>query len=694
MEGSQPLTILFAEDDSVSAKILGRTLQNLGDTAHGFVNGQQALDWFIEKQPPIIISDWMMPLMDGLEFCSKVRALQLPHYTYFILLTANAGQANYRKAMDSGVDDFLSKPFRRDDLYIRLRVAERIVRQRWETDAKIRSLAHFPSDNPNPVLQADREGRITYANQATLGLLKLWGCDVGGNLPGSLLPLLSQSPESGLVRECELCCDHRTFSFAVTSVSQEGLIYLYGHDITARKHAETQLIDMRNRAVTQSLQDALTGIGNRVLLDQRLPELIEKMKVSQRKLGLVLIDIDNFKDINDSYGHKVGDQVIIHVAHALRDHLKSRDSVCRWGGDELVLLISDLPNRSVMRQICDRLIQFVKEGVAQSDLPKITLSMGFSVYPDDAECPETLMQKADQALYQAKADGRDAWREYSGDSVLFTSTQNVYQRLNAAIEEQRITAFFQPVWDVVGNRPAGVEALARWPDPALGFVSPDEFIPLAESKGLIIALSRLVMKKSFETMQLWRNQGLDLTLSLNLSKRQLVDKHFLTELYTLVDDHQLPHSNIIFEVTERQSILGHAIGRQRLEEMVAAGFRLSLDDFGSGYSSFDLVGELPFHEMKIYGGLIRKMDTPQGKRIVQAIIEMGLTLGLTLVAEGVESEEQVEILRSMGTQKIQGYHYSKPLPQDKLMDYLKGMAQRGHFSRPDNVTEASQKISF
>lgn len=694
MDGSKPLTILYAEDDPVSAKILGRTLQNLGYTAHGFVNGQLAMEWFLENQPPIIISDWMMPLMDGLEFCSKVRSCQLSHYTYFILLTANAGQANYRKAMDNGVDDFLSKPFRRDDLYIRLRVAERIVRQRWETDAKIRSLAHFPSDNPNPVLQADRTGRITYANQASLGLLKLWGCEVGGILPESLLPLLDAQVGAGHVRESELSCEQRTFSFAVTSVSEGGLIYLYGHDITARKRAETELIAMRNRAVTQSLQDALTGIGNRVLLDQRLPELIEMMKVSQRKMALVLIDIDNFKDINDSYGHKVGDQVIIHVAHALRDHLKARDSVCRWGGDELVLLISDLPDRSVMRVICDRLIQSVKEGVAHSDLPKITLSMGFAVYPDDAECGELLLQKADQALYQAKADGRDAWREYNGEASLFNSTQNLYQRLSNAIQEERITAFFQPVWDVVGNRPAGVEALARWPDPELGFVPPDEFIPLAESKGLIIPLSRLVMQRSFEAMREWRKQGLDLTLSLNLSKRQLVDKNFLTDLYRMVDSHQLPHERIIFEVTERQSILGHAIGRQRLEEMVAAGFRLSLDDFGSGYSSFDMVGDIPFQEMKIYGGLIRKMDTPQGKRIVQAIIEMGLTLGMTLVAEGVESAEQVETLRTMGTQKIQGYFYSKPLPQDKLMDYLRTVEQRGHFARVDKVTGPGPSISY
>ncbi|MBI1840681.1 MAG: EAL domain-containing protein [Verrucomicrobia bacterium] len=695
MEGSKPLTILYAEDDAVSAKLLGRTLQNLGYEAHGFVNGHQALEWFEKIQPPIIISDWMMPQMDGLEFCRRVRALDLPYYTYFILLTANSSETNYHKAMDHGVDDFLAKPFRREDLHMRLRVAERIVRQRWETEAKIRSLAHFPADNPNPILQANRDGAITYANQASLSLLRLWKADVGGALPDSLLPLLATVARGEqAVSEAELYCDNRTYSFAVTSVSEDGLIYLYGHDITARKRAETDLIAMRNRAVMQSLQDALTGIGNRVLLEQRLPELLQKATQDGKKLALVLVDIDNFKDINDSYGHKVGDQALIHVGHTLRDHLKSRDCVCRWGGDELVILISELQHRSQMRPICERLIQTVKEGLGSSDLPKFTLSMGFAVFPDDAPSGETLLQKADQALYQAKADGRDCWREYLGESKILQSTQHMIQRLTAAIDESRLTAYFQPVWDVVNQRPAGVESLARWVDPELGYIPPDEFIPLAEAKGLIIPLSRVVMRKSLETMRDWRSRGYDLTLSLNLSKRQLVETHFLTDLYRMVDEFQLPHDRVIFEVTERQSILGHALGRQRIEAMIAAGFRLSLDDFGSGYSSFDLVGEIPFHELKIYGGLIRKMNTPQGRRIVQAIVEMGLTLGLTVVAEGAEQEEEVNILREMGTQKIQGYYYSKPLPQEKLFAYLEEQTRRGRFSRPANVPGADKNVSF
>lgn len=671
MEEGKPITILYAEDDPVSSRILGKTLQSLGYTAFGYPNGAEALEWFKAHQPPIIISDWMMPQLDGVGFCEQVRALNLPQYTYFIMLTANAGQANYRKAMDSGVDDFLVKPFKRDDLYIRLRVAERIIRQRWEAESKIRSLAHFPADNPNPVLQADRDGKIVYANKASLPLLKDWSCEVGAPLPNSLQGLLESRLASGPARETELSCQHRVFSFATTSVSEDGDVYLYGHEITARKRAEAELIAMRNQAVSQSLQDALTGIGNRVLFQQRLPELLESVEASGRKLALVLIDIDNFKEINDSYGHKVGDQVIIHVGHTLRDRLKGKDCVCRWGGDELVLLITDLPDRHMMGPICERLRDAVKRGATESDLPtSVSLSMGFAIYPDDAQNGEGLLQKADHALYDAKADGRDCWREFKGESQELKGIQNVFQHLTVALQEKRLTAHFQPVWDVINNKVAGVEALARWPDPARGFIPPDQFIPVAEAKGLIIPLSKQVLRISLETMKAWRDLGFELTLSVNLSKRQLVEPQFLSDLRSQVDELQLPHQRIIFEVTERQSILGHALGRQRLEEMAKDGYRLSLDDFGSGYSSFDLVGELPFHELKIYSGLVQRMNQPRGRGIIQAVVEMGHSLGLTVVAEGVESEEEVRTLREIGVHKIQGYFYSKPLAAPDLYKYL------------------------
>lgn len=696
MEVGKPLNILFAEDDPVSSKILGKTLQALGYRHHGVSNGKEALEWFAANQPPIIISDWMMPQMDGLTFCQRVRDLGLAQYTYFIMLTANTGQAHHRKAMDSGVDDFLSKPIRRDDLFIRLRVAERIIRQRWESEAKISKLARFPSDNPNPVLETDRDGRIVYANGASKPLLEEWGCAIGDALPMALQNLARTPPQDGKAHETELMCAKKIYSFAVTSVNQDGDAYIYGHDITARKKAETELIAMRNQAVSQSLQDALTGIGNRVLFQQRFPELIERTKQNGRKMALVLVDIDNFKDINDGYGHKVGDQVIVHVGHTLRDRLKWKDSVCRWGGDELVLLISDLPDRVQMGPICERLMDAVKQGAVESDLPaNITLSMGFSVYPDDADCMEGLLQRADHALYQAKADGRNCWREYKGDTGIISGAQNLFQRLVQTLSAHEIQTHFQPVWDVRNQTVAGVEALARWKDPQLGFISPDQFIPLAEAKGLIVELSRQVLKQSLQMMHQWMQAGHDLTLSVNLSKRQLVERGFLDELVAQVDALSLPHQRIIFEVTERQSILGHAVGRSRLQEMSQMGFRLSLDDFGSGYSSFDLVGELPFDELKIYSGLIKKMTTNRGSGIVQAVVDMGHTLGLTVVAEGVEKPEQVEALSKMGIHKIQGYYYSKPLCPPDLLDYLtKHPKQPTATDRPRSGSEKPSNISF
>ncbi|MBM3846188.1 MAG: EAL domain-containing protein [Verrucomicrobia bacterium] len=671
MGGDGKTKILYAEDDLVSARMLGRTLEALGYEVRGCSNGREALELFAQFQPQIIISDWMMPEVNGLQFCSEIRKQGLSQYTYFIVLTANTGESNYRMAMDAGVDDFLSKPLSREELQVRLRVGERIVRQRWKAEAMIRSLARFPADNPNPVLQANRAGMITYANKACLPLLNELGCSVNGPLPPDLRTLMVDCQEDSLAQR-ELSCRRRTYSFAVTSISEEGLAYIYGHDITDRKRAETELITMRNQAIEQSLQDVLTGIGNRVLFQQQLPKALEESSRSGRRAALVFVDIDNFKEINDGHGHKMGDQVIIHVAHTLRDHLKASDSVCRWGGDELVVVLSDLEEPACVSEICERLSVAVRENAAGSEVPaSLTLSMGYSVYPDDADTEEMLLQRADQALYKAKADGRNCIRGYSRRDGRDRAGMSLFQRLTQALKEERMTAFFQPVWDVVNNRVAGVESLARWHDPDWGFVPPDEFIPVAERKGLIVQLSRQVLRCSLMAMSAWRDAGFDLTLSVNLSKRQLVEPRFLDDLREQIDALRLPHYQIIFEVTERQSILGNAVGRQRLEEMEREGYRLSLDDFGSGYSSFDLVGEIPFQELKIYSGLINRMEQPRGRGIVQAVVDMGHTLGLTVVAEGVEHEEQVVRLRGMGIHKIQGYYYSKPLSLEQLLVYLK-----------------------
>jgi EAL domain-containing protein (putative c-di-GMP-specific phosphodiesterase class I) len=318
-------------------------------------------------------------------------------------------------------------------------------------------------------------------------------------------------------------------------------------------------------------------------------------------------------------------------------------------------------------------MQAVKDHAIGLDITApVSLSLGSAIFPDDARDPTLLMQQADHALYLAKADGRNCWREFKGfpDGHDAKGQADLFMRLTAAVADGRITTFYQPIVDSNTQQVVGAEALARWQDEHCGWVSPDVFIPLAEEKGLIFKLGHLVLEQALDQLQLWRQRGLELTVSVNLSKRQLVDAEFHCSLVHLVRQRDLKPEWVFLEVTERQSVLGQALGRQRLEELAASGFRLSIDDFGSGYSSFDLVGETSFSELKIHLGLVRRSDTPRGRRILQAIVEMGRTLGLRVVAEGVEDAMTQAMLTALGAHKLQGYLFSRPLQAGAFLSFV------------------------
>jgi diguanylate cyclase (GGDEF)-like protein len=673
------MKILLAEDDLVTRRFLTVMLQNLGHEVTATADGEEALAQFLSYHPPVVISDWHMPHLDGVELCQRLRNLGLDQYTFFILLSVKSDRSDYLKAMQAGVDDFLDKSISLEELSVRLRVADRIIVQREDSDRKIRTLARFPSDNPNPVLQVDTGGKLVYANMASLPLLNQWNCNVGEPAPEKLRGLADQISDGEERRELEIDCADRTFSFSATSVAEAGIVYLYGHDITDRKRAENELVQLKNQAEEYALHDQLTGLPNRRLLADRLKQEISRAGRLSQKLGLLVIDIDNFKQINDGYGHKVGDQVIVSIGRHLKDSLRDSDTVCRWGGDELVILLSNLQDRTDISAVCRKVMDAVKTGVAADGISApVSLSIGSAVFPDDAEDPTLLMQQADHALYVAKDDGRNCWRPFSGFPTGHDAKgkANIFIRLNSAVAEGKITVFYQPVVNAGSRLVVGAEALARWKDDELGWVSPDVFIPLAEERGLIFPLGHLVLTQSLDQLAEWRRMGHEMSVSVNLSRRQVLDAGFREELLALVRQRDLKPEWVILEITERQSVIDQGLGRERLKELAAAGFQLSIDDFGSGYSSFDLVGEASFSELKINLALVRRSRHPRGRQVVEAIIAMGRTLGLRVVAEGVEDPLTQATLTAMGADKLQGYVFSKPVQAEGFLSFVEGYNAR------------------
>jgi diguanylate cyclase (GGDEF)-like protein len=388
---------------------------------------------------------------------------------------------------------------------------------------------------------------------------------------------------------------------------------------------------------------------------------------------MVIVDIDNFKVINDSQGHQAGDNVLSLVGHCLQKNLRQSDTVCRWGGDELVLLLPDLKDRSVVPAICQKLSTALQQELATMDKPiPVTLSMGYSVFPEDATDPELLMRQADHALYQAKSEGRNGWREFKefGKGKESKGIADLYISLSEAVKNGKIQVHFQPIMDGATRQLTGVEALARWHDEVLGWVSPDQFIPMAEDRGLILPLGRQVVQIALAQLADLRGRGQELALSINLARAQLLDPDFRPWLLDETNRLNLEPDWITLEITERQSLLSHTDSQKRMDELAQAGFHLSLDDFGTGYAALEMVGEMPFTELKIPRPLILKLENPKGVLIVRAIVEMARSFGLQVVAEGVENKAMVDILQSMGTDRLQGYFFAKPLTREGLLEFM------------------------
>ena len=423
-----------------------------------------------------------------------------------------------------------------------------------------------------------------------------------------------------------------------------------------------------------ALHDALTGLPNRVLLEDRIGKAIQLAKRTHSRVAICFIDLDHFKNINDAYGHKTGDALLLSIATALENSLRDGDTVARWGGDEFVALLPGLESLDDARQVAHKLLHIMRQSHDLAGQPiNATFSMGISLYPDDGDSVETLLAHADRAMFYAKAQGRNNFQLFAEMSAKGLGKKELYiqSRLAQAIRDGMIDSWFQPQVSTErsadgGHRVIGIEALARWHDPDLGWISPATFIPMAENQGLISDLGNLVRSRALEQFQRWRAARPDLRLSLNISKRQLFAPEFVAGLIADTASHGIPPESIILEVTESVALLEVECAEERLRQLVSAGFTLSIDDFGTGYASLSQLHELPVGELKIDISFVQRVHTPDGLRVLQAIVHLAKALGLRTVAEGVETAATAETLRELEVDILQGYHFGRPVPADEF----------------------------
>ncbi|MBM7649785.1 diguanylate cyclase (GGDEF)-like protein [Bacillus ectoiniformans] len=413
--------------------------------------------------------------------------------------------------------------------------------------------------------------------------------------------------------------------------------------------------------------DTLTGLVNRNYFNLMIEQHLAKAKENQSSLAVVFIDLDRIKIINDTYGHGVGDLLLKQVSNRLVENVREQDIVSRQGGDEFILLLPEITyddTKVLMRNIIQSMSpSFMLDG----NRVHCTPSIGVSFFPADGLDAETLIKYADLAMYKAKEKGRNNYQFFTQEmNEEISSKLKLENELRRALEEDQLKVYYQPLLDVKTNRIVSTEALLRWYHPKKGSISPAEFIPLAEETGLIGPIGEWVLFEACKQTKKWRDEGLELSISVNLSNRQLMDENIVQTVKNTLLQTELEPACLTLEITESMAITNLSDTMNKLKQLRDFGVNIALDDFGTGYSSLSYLSTLPITSVKIDKSFIADINNRMKKEIVKSISNIAQSIGLKVVAEGVEKDQQFYIVRSLGIEMMQGYHLSKPLPANEV----------------------------
>jgi diguanylate cyclase (GGDEF)-like protein/PAS domain S-box-containing protein len=445
-------------------------------------------------------------------------------------------------------------------------------------------------------------------------------------------------------------------------------------DITQEKTAQDSLLKEKEKLRHQAYHDALTGLPNRLLFTDKLGQILIKAKRYKTKIALLFIDLDHFKEINDSLGHNIGDQVLQHVTSRLLSTIKSEDSIARFGGDEFTIVLEDLAQGKDASLLAKKILYLLSKAIhIETHELYISSSIGISLFPQDGDVSADLLKYADSAMYKAKEEGRNNFQFYTPEMTKLALERVIMETsLREAIQNEDFLVYYQAQVDGTKNKIIGMEALVRWNHQTMGIVSPDNFIPLAESTGLIIEIDRYVMRTAMTQMAAWYKQGLNPgILAMNLTVRQLQDKNFIKIFKALMDETRCKAEWIELEITEGQIMHNPDEAIKILNNISDMGIEIAIDDFGTGYSSLSYLKKLPINKLKIDQSFVRNLpDDEEDVVIAKAVIALAQSLNLHIIAEGVETKAQKDFIIANGCPNIQGYFYSKPIPAGEFEQLL------------------------
>ena len=438
-------------------------------------------------------------------------------------------------------------------------------------------------------------------------------------------------------------------------------------EINKRKETEKHLEH-------QAYHDSLTGLPNRALFLDRIEQEIRHASRDDSNLAVLFLDLDNFKQINDSFGHSAGDTVLISISKRLKQALREIDTIARLGGDEFIILLGDFKKVEDINDIAAKLFDAIQQPLEINNNELfVTTSIGISIFPNDGTSAEILLRNADAAMYRAKENGPNAFEFYTEDM-----TTKAFEKilmiadLNRALEQDEFEVYYQPQYEIHKKQLIGLEALVRWQHPDLGLLPPTKFLPIAEESGLVIRLDRWVMRTGLQQMRAWKDEGLELgRISLNLTMQQIDQSDFLEFLITLMGDVGCTGKSIAFEITESELMKNPQRTIQLINHMSELNIKISIDDFGTGYSSLAYLKKLPVDTLKIDREFIRDLpDDEDDSSIVKTMIALANSMNIAVLAEGVETSEQLDFLKQEGCSLIQGDYLSRAIPASDILNII------------------------
>ena len=683
--------IMVVDDDEMLREVMVETLHDDGYVVVQACNGQEALEIFEKEAPELILVDVMMPIMNGYEFCKRVRKLPNGRNVPVIIMTGQDDVEAIETAFDSGATDFISKP-----------VNWHIIGHRIQYTLRASQAMKEATLNAKLLSDAQRIAKLgnwswdtcTKQMHVSTAAYRIFG--VPHTSPGTFYQMLRASINTDDRDAFELAIQHalndqptdieftvtppdgtsRSIHMHVERVPDGEPSQLFGtfQDISERKEAEAEIRQL-------AYYDAVTGLPNRTLFKEHLQLALLQAQRNKTKVAVMFLDLDNFKRINDSLGHKAGDQLLEEVSRRLQKSVRTTDvaaidqpggrghSLARLGGDEFTVMLSNITDLHHVSIVAERILKNLSEPVMLAgNRVVVTSSIGVSIYPEDGSEIDSLLKHADAAMYNVKYKGRNGVFFY--DDALRQQSQNRIQlegELYKALKNDEMTLFYQPKINSSTLKVEGFEALIRWIHPERGMVSPADFIPVAEESGLIIPMGKWVIKTACQQLQAWRQAGAgQITMAVNLSCHQFADHQLLEAVEQIFEETGVEPELVEFELTESVLMQDAETAMKVLNEMKQMGLKLSVDDFGTGYSSMSYLKHFPLDVIKIDRSFV--MDIPQNEQdmtITTAIISLARALDLGVVAEGVETIEQLEFLRSCDCDQIQGFLFSPPVPAEK-----------------------------